>query len=263
MKKATQGTAAAWVAWGMAAMAAAGAEWTGTTPSFRVDGRAGSVAVLEAEEAEWAVWDAAWTVGAERVEVTLERPGGSVETLADGADRAARGIAEWTPGEEEWGTFTLRHAALDGKGEVLEMLEARRARWRPEERAYGAWLGERGKTVEALPEDADADGDGASNWEEYVADTNPLDGREVFESRLVVGEGGVVRVEPSVVRTGRVYGVKVWRDLAGEPECRELGPGHDGIGAELNGEGEKIGFGCLSVSVPAALPPFPMIGTQF
>ena len=53
---------------------------------------------------------------------------------------------------------------------------------------------------------ADTDGDGGINWEEYVADTDPENGEEVFESRLMLGEDGVVQVVPSGVRTGRVYG---------------------------------------------------------
>lgn len=228
-----------------------GAEWSGRTEPFRVDGRARDGAVLEAREREWAVWDTAWD-GAARVEVTLERPDGAVEVLGAGS---GRGSAEWAPGEGEWGTFTLTLTALGTGGDVLGTMTARRGMWRPEERAYGAWLGGRGHAVEAFPAEGNADGDGASNWEEYVADTDPADGTEELRSLVVAGERGTVRVVPSVVSTGRVYGVRVVRDLR-EGDAREvgewvdLGPGQEGIGAELGGRESGVGFGVVGVALP-------------
>ena len=144
----------------------------------------------------------------------------------------------------------MRLASWDADGVPLGELLALRVRSMPAERAYAEWVAARGGTMESLPMEEDADGDGANNWEEYVADTNPMDEGEVFESRVEVTEDGKVRVVPSVVSTGRVYGVKVWRDLTEEPECRDLGAGYEGLGADLNGEGEAIGFGSMSVSVP-------------
>jgi hypothetical protein len=49
--------------------------------------------------------------------------------------------------------------------------------------------------------DADPDGDGASNWQEYVAGTNPLDATSVFEflpATTPAGNGFVLQW-PSVV----------------------------------------------------------------
>ncbi|MBQ9344543.1 MAG: hypothetical protein IJT88_04950 [Kiritimatiellae bacterium] len=227
-----------------------GAGWTGETAAFRVDGRAGNGAALDAKAAEWAVWDAAWTEGTAQVEATLERPDGTVETLGGGEGGGARGSAEWMPGEDEWGTFTLRLASWDADGVPLGELLALRVRPMPAERAYAEWVAARGGTVESLPMEEDTDGDGANNWDEYVADTDPLDEGEVFESRVEVAEDGKVRVVPSVVSTGRVYGVKMWQDLTEEPEFRDLGYGHEGIGVDMNGDGETMGFGTMSVSVP-------------
>lgn len=252
MMKAKQGFAAgvALILWGLAALFAAGAEWTGETPTFRVDGRAGGKAKLDVQVLEWATWDTAWTEGAARVEVTLEHPDGMVETLGGGEGFRGRGGAEWTPGEEEWGTFTLRYAAWNAGGTLLEELMAWRVLRTPVEHAYAAWVAARGGTLESLPMDEDQDGDGASNWEEYVADTNPWDETEVFKSKLVIGDQRAIRIEPSVVRTERMYGVKVWRNMMDTPEYQDLGPGHAGIGLDLNSEGETIGFGSVSVSVP-------------
>ena len=227
-----------------------GTGWTGQTAAFRVDARAGGGAAPEAKESEWAVWDAAWTEGAERVEVTLERPDGAAETLGGGEGGASLGSAEWAPGADEWGTFTLRHRSWDAGGALLEELVARIVRRMPPERAYAAWVEARGGTPETLPMEGDADNDGASNWEEYVADTDPWNGEEVFETRLAAGGDGTLRVEPSVVRAGRVYGVRVWRDWNGEAEWRDLGPGREGIGLDWPEEGETIGFGAVGVSVP-------------
>jgi endonuclease I/formylglycine-generating enzyme required for sulfatase activity len=226
------------------------AGWIGETETFRVDGRARSGETLDARDVEWVAWDAAWMEGTRRVEVSLARPGGAWEPLGGGEGNGARGSTEWTPGADEWGTFTLRYESRDADGALLGTLEARRVRLQPALQGYAAWIKARGETLESLPAEDDTDGDGASNWEEYVADTNPRNVAEVFESRLLVGEGGVVWVVPSLVSTGRVYGVQVWRDLRNAPECRDLGSGHEGIGAELNGEGEMIGFGRMSVSVP-------------
>lgn len=232
-----------------------GAGWTGETAAFRVDGRAGNGAALDAKAAEWAVWDAAWTEGTAQVEATLERPDGTVETLGGGEGGGARGSAEWMPGEDEWGTFTLRLASWDADGVPLGELLALRVRSMPAERAYAEWVAARGGTVESLPMEEDTDGDGANNWDEYVADTDPLDEGEVFESRVEVAEDGKVRVVPSVVSTGRVYGVRMAGglregDLREAGDWMDLGPGREGIGAELDGGERGVGFGVVGVAVP-------------
>jgi hypothetical protein len=205
---------------------------------------------LEARVVEWAVWDTAWIEGAERVEVTLERPGGTVETLGGAEGSKGHGSAEWTLGENEWGTFTLRLASWDADGEPLGELLALRIRREPAELAYAAWIAARGGSPETMPMDADSDTDGSSNWEEYVADTDPLNADEVFMSRLKVEEDGTVRVVPSVVSTGRVYRAKLLGDLREDGEWQDLGPGRPGIGAELGGETGQQGFGAMGVSLP-------------
>lgn len=230
--------------------AAWGGGWSGQTAAFRVDARAGDGAALEAKEAEWAVWDAAWTGGAERVEVTLERPGGAVETLGGGEGGASRGSAEWAPGADEWGTFTLRLASWNADGEPLEERLALRIRRAPAERAYAAWIEDRGGTPEAMPMAADADADGASNWEEYIADTDPLDAEETFASRLETREDGTLRVVPTVISTGRVYRAKLHGDLLRDAVWHDLGPGRPGIGAPLGDATAPQGYGAVGVSLP-------------
>lgn len=243
------------MAWGMALVLcwgafAHGAGWTGQTAPFRVDARAAGGEALDAREVEWAVWDTAWIEGVEQVEVTLERPGGEMETLGSAEGSKAHGSAEWMPGENEWGTFTLRLTAWGADGEPLDELLALRIRRSPAVLTYEAWIAARGGTPETMPMEADADTDGASNWEEYVADTDPLNPEETFASRLEVLEDGTLRVIPSVVSTGRIYRARLHGDLLQDAVWQDLGPGRPGIGAELGGETGKTGFGAVGVSLP-------------
>ena len=98
------------------------------------------------------------------------------------------------------------------------------------ERRYSDWLETLGQTADTLPMDGDADLDGASNWEECVAGTNPFDTADRFEARILSRDGMLV-VEPSTSESGRVYRVHgttnllgsvetppVWEDVTGEPE---------------------------------------------
>ena len=224
--------------------------WTGQTSPFRVDARAGNGEALEVRDGEWAAWDTAWTDGASRTEVTLEHPDGTLETLGAAEGKGVRGSVEWAPGAEEWGTFTLRLASWDVDGEPLEELLALRIRRTPAVLTYEAWIVARGGTPETMPMEADADADGASNWEEYVADTDPLNPEETFASCLEVLEDGTLRVIPSVVSTGRIYRVRLHSDLLQDAVWQDLGPGRPGIGAELGGGTGKTGFGAVGVALP-------------
>lgn len=98
------------------------------------------------------------------------------------------------------------------------------------ERRYADWLETLGQTADFLPMDGDADLDGASNWEECVAGTDPFDPADRFEARMLA-RGGMLVVEPSTAESGRVYRVHgttnllgsaetppVWEDVTGAPE---------------------------------------------
>ena len=232
------------------AVSVSDAGWTGEPAAFRVDGRTGSGTILDAREVEWVVWDSSWSGGTSRMEISLVRPGGMVETLGCLEGSPARGTAEWKPGEDEWGTFTLRFASWNADGAPLEELLALRIRRRPVDSAYADWIVARGGTPETMPMEADSDADGASNWEEYVADTDPLDAEKTFASRLEVQEDGTLRVIPSVVSTGRLYRAKLLGDLLEDGEWLDLGPGRPGIGATLGDEPGTQGFGAMGVSLP-------------
>ena len=98
------------------------------------------------------------------------------------------------------------------------------------ERRYAAGLETLGQTADILSMDGDADLDGASNWEESVAGTDPFAPANRFEARILVRDGKMV-VEPATAVSGRVYRVHgsanwpgsadtpaVWEDVTGEPE---------------------------------------------
>ncbi|MBN1268645.1 MAG: hypothetical protein JXB04_03580 [Kiritimatiellae bacterium] len=64
---------------------------------------------------------------------------------------------------------------------------------------------------------SDADSDGASNWEEFVADTNPTNGASVFTNRLDYVEGvDVLEITvPAPTTNSRVYDLWVSTNLVG------------------------------------------------
>ena len=71
---------------------------------------------------------------------------------------------------------------------------------------YADWLAHFGKTTDELPPDDDTDGDGATNHDEFAADTNPLDPADRLRAviRIVDGEW---HIEPSPFRSNRTYQV--------------------------------------------------------
>lgn len=98
------------------------------------------------------------------------------------------------------------------------------------ERRYAAWLESLDRPAADLPMDGDADLDGASNWEECVAGTDPFDRAAGFSARIRT-HGGKTLVEPSAAASGRVYRVygtaslpvpggtpPAWDDVTGIPD---------------------------------------------
>lgn len=113
---------------------------------------------------------------------------------------------------------------------------------------YAAWLAEFGKTPEEMPEGDDEDGDGATNGEEFAADTNPCNPDDCFTTRMRV-ENGVLVLEASSASTGRVYGVMVFTNLMSLGEFHFLGTG-DGLKWTCPVSGTPACFATLTVGLP-------------
>jgi hypothetical protein len=118
----------------------------------------------------------------------------------------------------------------------------------PPESPYAAWLAGFGKTEAEMPEGVDADNDGATNGEEFIADTNPCDGNDVFMTRMSWTDGVLV-LSASSVSTGRTYGIWVHTNLLSPGEWHPIEAGDNGIQWPLGGEG-NMGFGGLTVALP-------------
>lgn len=254
---------AACAVWAVAgATTARSASWIGRAPSARVDVRDngtgdGATPPPVSPDGEWVAWDAGW-FGAASVAVTLERPDGTVETLGGGeaGGDAARGIAAWSPAESERGVFILRLEARDADGTVIGRLVARRAAGgegggdTDPEALYAAWIAARGGVPADCPPDGDADSDGAGNWDEFVADTDPFDPDDVFHVHLAVADDGTLLLAPSSASPDRRYRAWLRNDLTAPGEWIDLGPGRDGLATPFSPDGAPRAFGAIGVSLP-------------
>ncbi len=81
------------------------------------------------------------------------------------------------------------------------------------------WFGEE---TGANPND-DSDGDGASNIEEYLASTGPLDPHERFSSRISHAQGSPIRIE-ATGKAGRRYRLQHSTKLSGWSTLEETAP---------------------------------------
>ena len=78
--------------------------------------------------------------------------------------------------------------------------------------------------LNAMADDAtaDNDGDGRTNWEEYVAGTDPLDENSVFSVRTVDFADGTMAVTAGPGATGRRYTLKRTAVLGGDARWEEV-----------------------------------------
>jgi hypothetical protein len=78
----------------------------------------------------------------------------------------------------------------------------------------------------------DADGDGMTNLEEYVAGTNPRDGESKLETRNLKLEGGEFQLS-FLTATGRLYGVVGRGEMTGTSPWAVITNGMPGTGGYL------------------------------
>ena len=119
----------------------------------------------------------------------------------------------------------------------------------PPSSPYAQWLAQWGKTPETMPETGDEDGDGATNAAEFSADTNPLDPKDLFKTRLR-WEDGIMILAPSPASTNRTYGVMVYTNLSSPGSWQSIGSGRAGLQWSFPASSPAAGFGALTVSVP-------------
>lgn len=147
------------------------------------------------------------------------------------------------------GTYRVAEGALDGgdaDGDGLPDV------W---EVLYAAGKnGHAGLDLASNDAKADNDGDGRSNWEEYVAGTDPLDENSVFGLLSVNVEGKTVKVQAGPGVTGRRYSLMRTAELGTAAEWKSVATAEvetDGATVEWSWEGDS-GIGYFRVDVEVA-----------
>ena len=153
-------------------------------------------------------------------------------------------------GQVLWGTFRVAEGALtagdadgDGLPDAWESLYAEGKN------------GHAGLSVSSNDAAADNDGDGRSNWEEYVAGTDPLDEESVFSVRTVGFSDGTMAVTAGPGATGRRYTLKRTSALGGDARWEEVATAEspeDGGTVEWTWIGVAGGGGYFRVDVELA-----------
>lgn len=132
--------------------------------------------------------------------------GAETETLetADGGLEIPSGR-----GQVLWGTFRVAEGVLSGgDADGDGMPDA----W---ETSYATGKnGHAGLNAKGDDASADNDGDGRTNWQEYVAGTDPLDENSVFGVVSIAVDGSEVTVKAGPGATGRKYSL-MWTDSLG------------------------------------------------
>ncbi len=126
--------------------------------------------------------------------------------------------------------------------------------------AYEAWLADKvgPETAAELPCDTattdDFDGDGVSNWDEYVCDTDPADSNDMFRVTTAIldpasaGEW-TLELRATGASTSRGYQKLVWTNLLAAPAEGDIEPG----APEGMSYGIPVGEGCVFGSVRVLL----------
>ena len=95
---------------------------------------------------------------------------------------------------------------------------------------FVGWLGQHGLATNATSDSADPDGDGANNWQEWVAGTDPTNGLSVLRLPPLAGGRTAVKISWWSM-TNRTYGVERSTNLGARPAFQALAgniPGQPG-----------------------------------
>ena len=126
-----------------------------------------------------------------------------------------------------------------------------------EQEKYEAWVTGLGlESTEGLEyataENTDTDDDGATNWQEFLADTDPTDGGKFLRLAVDTQADGTWLARPDPIRTNRSYSLVIRTDLTDEDTERviPLGTGTEGLAATNSmPEGDSIWFGTVRVQL--------------
>ena len=175
--------------------------------------------------------------------VTFDPNGGTCETktkeYARGGKYAELPVATWE-GHEWLGWFTAKEGGkpvTTNSTVTTNLTRTLHAQWQVvasnEQDLYEAWLAKMGANV--VPGAAyearhgDSDGDGISNWQEYLANTNPNDPDAYFQVTATLDRAGNVLLTSDGFSASRRYVLLTYRDLNADPEETDLGAGKAGM----------------------------------
>ncbi len=119
---------------------------------------------------------------------------------------------------------------------------------------YELWLEDRGLSAAAAGLEYagagvdDFDNDGATNWQEYLADTNPADSNQHFAVTATMDATGAIRLTSDSFSEARRYTLLVYTNLDSEPSGTALGAGSKGM--TVTNSLPTTGFLRLQVALP-------------
>ena len=209
--------------------------WTSTGKNQRFILEAVEIAVLEAVE---------------------QQTGGVEVPVAEYDGVAVSGTTCAVTGLEDDTTYYFRVRATAGSltGPWSATVEVTTTADSGGETPYDAWLA--GFTTlpagfDAAPT-ADPDNDDFTNWQEYLADTDPSDGTDYFsvtaEPLVVDGDGWNVVLTSDAFSPNRRYAVMVYTNLNKNPRTLDFVPGATGLA--LTNRLDETGFLRVQVQLP-------------
>ncbi len=144
---------------------------------------------------------------------------------------------EWA--HHQWlGWFTAKEGGkqvITNSTVTTNLTRTLHAHWQEQtpQELYEAWLDDLGladaEDVGYPNRDNDADQDGMSNWQEYLADTHPKDSNVFFHLTATLDESGAVLLTSPAFTPTRHYALMTYTNLISPPSEKELGPGTPGM----------------------------------